>query len=284
MKLILQAIKSLLNKINIRLAELDIIKSRLTQLDNKIVPSDWRAAEGEPGHVLHRTHWIEYEDKELLPTTQCHHSSSQGFHFIPGTIPVLTVGKTYEVTYNGVKYTTTAFELPPIEILGGAEGLVGLGNPAVLGLGNNNQPFLAAIFPPGAQNLLCGFIAALDEATSVTVSIFGPAEVIHPLPAKFLSAKGTVIVKGAENDDGYVTTDMNFSEVFEQLAIGNTAQLVVNGRSDVVQGDFYPVEHFNPDWVTFSRISLDSTGKPIYTRLILRAGTSGGQLETREFS
>ena len=283
MKLILQAIKSLLNKINIRLAELDIIKFRLTQLDNKIVPSDWRAAEGEPGHVRHRTHWIEYEDKELLPTTQCHYDSSQGFHFILGSIPVVTAGKTYEVTYNGVKYTTTAFELPPLEMLGGAEGLVGLGNPAMLGLGNNNQPFVAAVFPPEAQNLICGGVIALDEATSVTVSIFGPAEVIHPLHPKFLSAKGTVIVKGTKDDDNYVTTDMNFTEVYELLALGNSAQLFVTDGDGFTGGRFYPVEYFNPDWIAFSGIT-SYADKLVYTYLYLYAGSAGGQLETQEFS
>jgi hypothetical protein len=102
-------------------------------------PSDWNAAEGEPGHVLNRTHYENgTEMKTLLDATITVASNQfQG----KGVVP-LTVGNTYTVTWDGTEYECVATEetyntLPA----------VGVGNPYFGGGENNGKPFAFLSLP-----------------------------------------------------------------------------------------------------------------------------------------
>ena len=70
---------------------------------------NWNAAEGEPGHVLNRTHWEEVSTAELMPeTTITFYSGNQRQFEEPlGIVP----GKTYIVNFDGVEYTCKAFSI-----------------------------------------------------------------------------------------------------------------------------------------------------------------------------
>lgn len=69
-------------------------------------PSDWNAAEGEPGHVLNRTHWEENSESVLFDGTVTKNTNSSE--------PKITLasdlisGEKYEVVYGGVVYELTA--------------------------------------------------------------------------------------------------------------------------------------------------------------------------------
>lgn len=144
--------------------------------------SDWNAAEGQPGHILNRTHWAEENGiLEVLPECQPEFVPDDAMFFVMGEVPI-AVGGEYTVRWNGVDYNCTA---QSVDI----EGLVvpGLGNLAAVGLGEETtDPFVIVATPveltggSGAQAI------PLDGTTELTISITTVGEVIHKLDEKFL--------------------------------------------------------------------------------------------------
>lgn len=85
--------------------------------------ADWNAAEGEPGHVLNRTHWVE-ETRVVIQENERQgagpvYGAKEGYGNPTlddgdGAIGLLSSaivpGDTYIVTLNGVEYTGVAYE------------------------------------------------------------------------------------------------------------------------------------------------------------------------------
>lgn len=96
--------------------------------------ADWNASEGEPGHVLNRTHYENgTEIKTLLDATvTVANNQFQGAGVVP-----LTVGNTYTVIWDGTEYECVCIE---VEFSGAPAPA--LGNPYFLGGENNGLPFL----------------------------------------------------------------------------------------------------------------------------------------------
>lgn len=130
MKLILQAVRALFRK----------IESRLAVLENKLVASDWNAAEGEPGHVLNRTHYI-IPEKLILPEMTFVSGIVTGGLALKKPTIELVEGAKYKIFVDGVEYicTAVAANYP-------ADGSMALGNRGLLGGDVSDEPFLLVVF------------------------------------------------------------------------------------------------------------------------------------------
>jgi hypothetical protein len=148
---------------------------------------------------------------------------------VPNVISLIA-GETYTVHWNGTNYTCIAH--------GSAEdGNMGifLGNSAAIeGSMTTDDPFVvAALFPEGAAEMGCGILAVpLDGSTSLTLSITGPVEVVHPLDEKYLPkaaipANGKVVF--TRDDAGNCTCDKTYEEIGMMFASGIFPWAQLNG-------------------------------------------------------
>lgn len=138
--------------------------------------ADWNAAEGDPGHVLNRTHWVDGETVHKLPgkflpdgvpyveesaflneaeVTFVDMDGMMGAMFTPNA--AIGVGA-YTVNWNGVAYPVNAIY---------ADGLVLMGNMSALGGDDTGEPFL--ILTNGGELV----VVPLDGSESAVISIFG---------------------------------------------------------------------------------------------------------------
>lgn len=149
-----------------------------------IVPSDWNAPEGEPGHILNRTHWTEDDRVELLPECNPIYDEGEGTFFIRGAIPFV-VGEEITVNWNGTPYKCLTYAFVPNEetgefvAFGNSEALT---NVFGLAVEANDAPF---IFLSNALQSVT-MVLPLDDSTEVTVSILGNGETVHKLDNKYL--------------------------------------------------------------------------------------------------
>lgn len=137
--------------------------------------SDWNANEGEPGHILNRTHWVEEGSiVEILPETNLTFEDGQAI-----AIPVgeMVVGETYTIEYNGTEYECTT-------LLG--EGYM-FGNFGLMGMEDTGEPFLGIYAPAGmlTETAIVMFLT-VDGATEATVSIYQKQRKYNKLDAKYL--------------------------------------------------------------------------------------------------
>lgn len=136
---------------------------------------DWNAAEGEPGHILHRTHYESWVD--VLPETVI---SFEGGLYESESDVALVLGETYKVTWNGEVYTCESV---------GVEGQVGIGDMSETG----EYPFIIGT----DYGML--FIISTGELETVTVAI--QKRHIEKLPQKFLPDSTAVyIIKVPEGE------------------------------------------------------------------------------------
>lgn len=153
--------------------------------------ADWNAAEGQPGHILNRTHWVENGRTEVLSELVFTSYSGNGTSLKE---PIgLTAGKTYIVNWNGVEYKCTAFSVP----LG--DGSAANWTATAIGdwdsINNNIEPVTGepfCIFEYTQPELIETFGKALyikpreDTIHDCTVSIYEESEIIHKLDGKYL--------------------------------------------------------------------------------------------------
>lgn len=193
---------------------------------------DWNAGPGEPGHILDRTHWSEVAEVELLPETTGVPGQEMGLDgfALVGAMSALAPGTAYKVTYNGVNYTCTAFQLPPE-----MNNLIAMGNMFAVGGANTGEPFVFAQYPAEYQQATgkCAFIIPMDGATSVTVSISGEGEIVHELAGKYLP-EGTPYVESKPYSFPETTGIPIESSVFAiaskiELTEGNIYTVTYNG-------------------------------------------------------
>ena len=147
-------------------------------------PSNWNAAEGEPGHVLNRTHWVEMEPVDPLAETAL--TFADGQTMLTDAVDIV-VGGTYTVTWNGTEYGCIAGEIDFDSL-----PFAMLGNAAAMGGDDTGEPFVMMFVPAAmVETMGVGMMAmALDGSTSATVAIRGEVEIVHPLDAKFLPGVG----------------------------------------------------------------------------------------------
>ena len=193
--------------------------------------ADWNAAEGEPGHVLNRTHWVEYGERvQLLPETTFTFAEDGEMTNDPASITVLnqpTVGGTYTVNWKGIPYECVGHSY---EMEGTFIGVI-LGNQGYLGGTDTGEPF-EMVFVDSSMIAALGapFVAfAADGSTEAAISVSGAIETVHKLDPKFLpdevvSAPKVYNVHFDLTMSGSVTvtTEQSFTEVYFKALDPNT--------------------------------------------------------------
>ena len=147
------------------------------------VTPDWNAAEGEPGHVLNRTHYVETVTTDIVPkktVTLAYDSMYNAYASVEAGAWSLVVGNTYKVSFAGTEYECVAFEG---EFMG--YPAVAVGNYAFMGgTTDTGEPFLAAVLPVMSASGLFSLTGGEFE-----FGIIGEAEIVHPLDDKFIQTE-----------------------------------------------------------------------------------------------
>jgi hypothetical protein len=153
---------------------------------------DWNAAEGEPGHVLNRTHWLKRGETLTNSTVSCHNLWNEKYI---GIVPIDArkfiglVGKKVTVVLDGVSYTKTVKERiddNPVTT-GLVERAVYIGNPFFDNSAEENtgDPFLFAVgisMDGDIPILTCGE----TEPSAHTLAIYEGESELHKLDPMFL--------------------------------------------------------------------------------------------------
>ena len=213
--------------------------------------ADWNAAEGEAGHVLHRTHWVE-SNGVLLKESNAHSITHPTFGqmWLIDQAPKLEVGKPYAVKYNGTAYTCVCQAAPAGLVQD--PNAVAMGNFSVVGGANTGEPF-AMLISHFYQEV---DIIDLTGAASVRVEIRG--EVYHKLDPEFLPESVYTVVINAEllNDGdeiGNLGADRSCADIYEK-AINSGA--FIRGVLRVYMGQqpfgFFPL--------TYGGLVMDANG------------------------
>lgn len=200
-------------------------EARLDALEQ--IGADWNAAEGEPGHVLNRTHWVENGMVEI-PAQGEWMEIDDMMAFVGNTVG-LEVDKTYVVNWDGTDYECVARDLS--SFTGGEAFGALLGKAANMGFDDTGEPF-AMMDITGQGFMLYGF----DGASNHTFTIHHKAETIHKLDGKFLPDNVAFVEKGIllGETDAVETTDPNFGKCWlinkaPLLTVGETYTVIYNG-------------------------------------------------------
>lgn len=184
---------------------------------------DWDAAEGEPGHVKNRTHWVDSSRVEILPETTVPLSEGAG-GFVVNPKQLLDAGKTYVIGWNGVEYSCVAVAVEEEDANGVMLGNIGL----MTGTGDTGEPFvlISTTDPTMGETVRSTvFVDITGSSTEVSVSITGDGEIVHKLPGKFLPDGVPYVGKGepvellpateaqATDDGFFITSPINGVEV-----------------------------------------------------------------------
>ena len=188
---------------------------------------DWNAAEGKPGHVLNRTHWVEMVEKELLAEQE--HSFAEGMAMFADAIP-LEEGKTYKVSFDGVLYNCVAFSCMFMDAY-----TIAIGNGAIFGHPTgNNEPFaVATVQAAGMSGAMC------MDTLNHTIKIAEDVEEVHTIPKKYIQNSIPFYVEIGSN---YISATPN--EIKTALENGR-AVIGVNGKH------YFNLDSFNINTVGF---------------------------------
>lgn len=144
--------------------------------DLTIGASDWNAAEGEPGYVKNRTHWMEFVSKEevILEETRVPFNSNMTSLYGIGSDKVVA-GKPYIVYWNEAVYECTAFV---------ADQSVFLGNSSLASTGDDTgEPFCMEMLTATSAFVM----KSNSNAEIITIKIETPEVVrYHTIDPEFL--------------------------------------------------------------------------------------------------
>lgn len=226
------------------------------KLDRNYLPddigggADWNAAEGEPGHVLNRTHWVEPgEMVEIMPETAFTAGEDSPPMAQYTSAPELVIGETYTVNFRGTPYTCEAFSCDP----GVGVRLTMLGNASLFGLEDTGEPFLgmyipAKLFDEGDPEAIA--VTALDNLAKGTVSIFHNAEIVHKLDGKYLP-------------DSVPYSSSIFGTLLSNYTVEDQAGLSGLPRLNLVAGETYVVQIAGFAEYTCVAVEGENEGIPI---------------------
>lgn len=183
--------------------------------------SDWNAAEGEPGHVLNRTHWSETEETVIFEESEVSWSADTNFAAFLELSEEIVVGSTYKVTHNGTEYILDAVEF---------EGQIVLGNTGYLSSdGEDNGVPFALIYTAEITVFLGINIMSDDESVfvdgSAMLEIVMESETVQRLPAKFAPS---YIIADVDISSTTITINESFDNFADILWNGGTVCIRVN--------------------------------------------------------
>lgn len=170
---------------------------------------------------------------DVLPETTLTYMGEEGgmkLHTLTTSLlGMLEEGKTYQVACNG-----TAYDCPVVSADGGLAFV--LGNASAVGSegGNPDAPFSMIVYNDAdtiASQGFGGICAALDGATSVTISIMGEGTVYKTLPEEYLPDNRVItahatLTKMNTTDTEFGEWDMTFDELWEAFNAGHDVRVL----------------------------------------------------------
>ena len=206
--------------------------------------SDWSAAEGQPGHVLNRTHWAEGGDVLLSHTITDNNSMR-----VKAGIG-LVAGNEYTVTVNGVEDTYVAQEVTEdgfkFVVLTTPEWKI-----------MDCSPEAAALSGYGATFNPYAFSGALPVAITIAT-----AETIHKLDPKFLP-------------DGVPYTEITKANGLPETTIDTSeGQGIIYTATDILPGGLFTVTY---NGVEYECEAQDADGAAILGDGTLVGGVGNGE-------
>lgn len=199
--------------------------------------ADWNAAEGEPGHVLNRTHWVEQAlvepifDGDLTGREKILADVNTGAYAVKVTPQFVSVdeliGATMVLNMGGTEQsmTLTAETAMDSNLVLGVPGAVVLqgSDPVVLSL-EEDSIIQGAHFDAGTW-VMC--IPGAFYVKSLSCLLPFEAEIVHKLDKKYLpefagSGGGRFIVTIIDNGDGSFSADRTIEELDEAYQSGAT--------------------------------------------------------------
>ena len=218
--------------------------------------ADWNAAEGEAGHVLHRTHYK--ERNTIIPATTLDFNEDNCGEVTYEMPCPFVAGKVYTVVYNGTPYHLTAVE----RFYEQTGTWVEIGSPGVVGDGIiTDGPFNLSYQNDGNGDGLLwvsDISSYTEEWHTVTLEVY--EEVVEKLPVEYLP-----------EGMGYTEAAVLFPETQLQGANGQYAVpnfIPVDGETYTVafNGTDYTVTAFSAGEVVgmgnFAAMGGTDTGEP----------------------
>ena len=151
---------------------------------------DWNAAEGAPGHVLNRTHWVDITEEVFLPEIAVTFAWQYKYATLPEEItseanPKYTpvTGNKYAVEFDGERYECEGLKHTGF----GGTIYYYLGNLALnfTGATNTGVPFLYFVAMESSVSVHL-IRDNSGDALSTNFAIYEYPEIVHKLPGKFL--------------------------------------------------------------------------------------------------
>lgn len=211
---------------------------------------DWNAAEGEPGHILNRTHWTEVATTPVVAETAL--TGVEGPYGVDAYLadPPLSFpanGAVAVVTWDGVAYQCT------------------------VGLSEYNGMLMAMIYSADATTPFNGIRLAGNEATaanwggnyvwvsapagtaSATIKIDVADITVHPIPEEYLK---TCMVTVTYDEDMWPVCDKTYADV---LAAYNEGKSIFCSWHYDTRTVVMPLVLFANETFTFATHSVDGT-------------------------
>lgn len=233
--------------------------------------ADWNAAEGEAGHVLNRTHWVEQSYGEILPETAVSVTTDEPVAVLLEPVVELIEGEEYTVTWNGVEYKCEAQiyedEGVVVQVLGNFD--------LYLGKGDSGEPFALGFFTE-ASVALSGYAAMVmvfEDSTSATFSVSGPTEIVYPLDKKFLPDMGSsgnaAMVVDFEITDSGLSISKNYDAIRAHIEAGGLAYVrFPHNYNNVETTNLYPLFQMTETELKFRCLIIYSLSLHVQTIVI----------------
>lgn len=211
---------------------------------------DWNAAEGEPGHILGRTHWVEGGRVEVLPETTFSKSNTSINHYRHKEPFGLIPGQTYIVNWEGAQYRCTAVNY---SVAGYHVTLLGDYSANLPDAPATGEPFgIMECDVLTAANFGAALVQILPNGKDpmatydFTIGIRQITETVHKLPTKFLPDGVPYCIDGGRveipvtaswaDDDGDGVNDTGYIRTPVGLVVGQTYTVKWNGVEYEVTG------------------------------------------------
>ena len=153
--------------------------------------------------------------------------------FIGTAAAIPTVGETYAVTWNGTKYDAIAVGID-------GDGVVCLGNLAVLGAGEDTGEPFGVVFYIQEMLVLC---VSLGDSQEANLEIKGISKTIKKLDEKFYVSPCIYYFDSLSRGDKYLYSDPNHENKVNSMEFAESKGRVIV-LIDQYEGQFYPMGAF----------------------------------------
>ena len=203
---------------------------------------DWNAAEGEPGHILNRTHeWVECSDdvdmRNLVLT-------EDGLYYAGEPIKLIA-GEEYEVRYG----TPTVYKCVAVDMSEGDTYACVLGNlGALMGEGDTGEPFVMLLADGYEFNgSYSAMIIPLTEQIPTYVVLHGKYYKRKKFNRAWLPIPGIVTIDFAVTVDAASNTHVNCNYLRREIADFVRAGHIINARATLDGGSKIGLSFYSMD-------------------------------------